>query len=154
MQFTFDILSNIRHISKDLLEKHSLEDLNKIPEGFNNNIIWNFGHLVVTTQLLAYKLSGLPMHVSDAMVDKYKKDTKPEGPVSQAEVDEIKGLLISTYQQLEADYKSGLFQNYNEYTVSTTGNTLTNIDGALQFNTLHEGMHIGYVLALSRAIKN
>jgi len=89
MQFTFDILSNIRHISKDLLEKHSLEDLNKIPEGFNNNIIWNFGHLVVTTQLLAYKLSGLPMHVSDAMVDKYKKDTKPEGPVSQAEVDEI-----------------------------------------------------------------
>jgi len=92
MQFTFDVLSNIRVFSKKYLENNSLEDLNKIPKGFNNNIIWNIGHIVVTQQLLAYKLSGLPMQVSDDLINKYRKDTKPEGFVSQEEVDEIKGI--------------------------------------------------------------
>ena len=153
MSFTFTVLKNLRSISKKLIEKHTLADLNKIPEGFNNNIIWNMAHVAVTTQLLAYKLSGLPMHINDDLVNKYKKDTKPEGDLSQEEVDEISNLLISTLEQLESDYNAGMFKSYNEYTVSTTGNTLTNIEDALSFNLVHEGMHMGYVLALSRAIK-
>ena len=154
MQFTFDVLSNIRVFSKKYLENNSLEDLNKIPEGFNNNIIWNIGHIVVTQQLLAYKLSGLPMAVNDDLINKYRKDSKPGAFVSQEEVDEIKTLLLASAEKLEADYKSGIFKNYQEYTVSTTGNTLKNIDDALQFILFHEGMHLGYVLALVRAVKN
>lgn len=154
MQFTFDVFKNIRPFFKKHIENNSLEDLNKIPEGFNNNIIWNIGHIVVTAQLLAYKLSGLPIMVSDGLVNKYRKDTKPEGDVSQAEVDEIKTLLFSTLEQLEADYEKDVFKEYNAYTVSTTGNTLTNIDEALQFILFHEAMHLGYILALVRAVKN
>tara|TARA_R110000868_G_scaffold53989_6_gene169266 strand:- start:201 stop:665 length:465 start_codon:yes stop_codon:yes gene_type:complete len=154
MQFTFEVFNNIRPFFKKHIENNSLEDLNKIPEGFNNNIIWNIGHVVVTAQLLAYKLSGLQMTVSDELVNKYRKDTKPEGAISQAEVNEIKALLFSTMEKLEADYKSGFFKDYNEYTVSTTGNTLTNIDEALQFILFHEAMHLGYILALVRAVKN
>jgi len=154
MQFTFDVLSNVRVFSKKFLENNSLEDLNKIPDGYNNNIIWNIGHIVVTQQLLAYKLSGLPIDISDDLVNKYRKDTKPEAFVSQEEVDEIKGLLFSSIEKLEADYKNGVFKNYQEYTVSTTGNTLKKIDDALQFILFHEGMHLGYVLALVRAVKN
>lgn len=154
MQFTFDVFNNIRPFFKKHIENNSLEDLNKIPEGFNNNIIWNIGHIVVTAQLLAYKLSGLPMQISDDLVSKYRKDTKPDGPVSKAEVDEIKALLFSTIKQLESDYKKGVFKSYNAYTVSTTGNTLTNIDEALQFILFHEAMHLGYVLALVRAVKS
>ncbi|SFC99261.1 DinB superfamily protein [Algibacter lectus] len=153
MQFTFDVLANIRAMAQKHIENNTLEDLNKIPEGFNNNIIWNIAHMVVTTQVLAYKLSGLPMVVSDEMIGKYKKDSKPEGDVTQAEVDEINDLLISTMKQLEADYKAGVFKNYTEYTVSTTGNTLRSIDDVLPFDLVHEGMHYGYILALSRAVK-
>lgn len=154
MQFTFDVINNIRPFFKKHIENNSLEDLNKIPEGFNNNIIWNIGHVVVTAQLLAYKLSGLPMMVSDELVNKYRKDTKPEGFVSQAEVEEINTLLFSTIEKLETDYKNGNFKNYNAYTVSTTGNTLTNIDEAIQFILFHEAIHLGYILALVRAVKN
>ena len=154
MQFTFDVLHNIRPFFKRHIENHSLEDLNKIPEGYNNNIIWNIGHIVVTAQLLAYKLSGLPMIVDDKLVDKYRKDTKPEVAVSQTEVDEIKALLFSTIEKLESDYKAGIFKDYKAYTVSTTGNRLTNIDEALQFILFHEAMHLGYILALVRAVKN
>ena len=154
MHFTLEVLSNTRKFYNKFLEKTSLDDLNKIPQGFNNNIIWNIGHIVVTQQLLAYKLSGLPMIVSDSMIAKYMKDTKPEGFVDQKEVDEIKQLLFSTIEKTKEDFDNDVFKDFKDYTVSTTGNTLTNIDDSFQFILFHEGMHLGYVMALSKALKN
>ena len=72
MNFVFEVLEKTRGSFYRILDKKSLEDLNKIPKGFNNNIIWNIGHIVVTEQLLAYKLSGLQMMVSDDLVNKYR----------------------------------------------------------------------------------
>lgn len=154
MAFTFEVLKKTRAFFKKFIETNSLEDLNKIPKGFNNNIIWNIGHIVVIEQLLVYKLSGLPMMVSDKLVEAYKKDTKPQGNVDQDQVNEISSLLFSTIKKTEEDYNNQVFKNYIPYTVSTTGNTLQNIDEALQFVLFHEGIHLGYVLALLRAIKN
>ncbi len=154
MDFTFQVIHHIRVIFSKIIEETSLEDLNKIPKDFNNNIIWNIAHVVVSEQLLAYKLSGLSSTLSDEMINKYRKDTKPESDVTQEDVNEIKGLLFSTIAKTEADYSKGVFKTYNAYTVSTTGNTLTNIDDALQFILAHEGIHYGYVLALLKAIKS
>jgi hypothetical protein len=154
MHFTLEVLPNTRKSFHKIIENNSLEALNKIPNGFNNNIIWNIGHIVVTQQLLAYKLSGLPMMLSDALVGKYRKDTKPEAAVTQIEVNEIKDLLFTTIEKTKVDYNNNVFKDYNAYTVSTTGNTLTNISEAFEFILFHEGIHLGYVLALLRAIKN
>lgn len=154
MAFTFEVLKNTRAFFKTFIETNSLEDLNKVPKGFNNNIIWNIGHIVVTEQLLAYKLSGLPVMVSDGLVEAYKKGTKPQGDVGQDEVNEIAALLFSTIKRTEEDYNNKAFKNFTTYTVSTTGNTLHTIDEALQFVLFHEGIHLGYVMALLRAIKN
>lgn len=154
MDFTFKVLENTRGIFKKIIENNSLENLNKIPKGFNNNIIWNIGHVVVSEQLLAYKLSGLESSLSDEMINKYRKDSKPNGDLSQAEVNEIKDLLLTTLEKTKEDYYDDVFENYNAYTVSTTGNTLTNIDEALEFVAIHEGLHYGYVLALLKAVKN
>lgn len=153
MNFAFEVLPKTRQFFNNILEKTSIENLNKIPVGFNNNIIWNIGHIVVTEQLLVYKLSNLPLMVSDSLVEKYKKGTKPNGDVTEDEVNEIKSLLFSTIKKTKEDYKLKKFKDYQEYTVSTTGNTLLNIDDALNFVHFHEGMHFGYVLALIRALE-
>lgn len=154
MAFPFEVLKNTRSFFKDFIETHSLEDLNKIPEGFNNNIIWNIGHILVTEQLLVYRLSGLPTMISETLIETYKKGTKPQGDVTQEDVAEIAILLLSTLKKTEEDYNINVFKNFTPYTVSTTGNTLNNIDESLQFVLFHEGIHFGYVLALWRAIKN
>ncbi|MFD1616470.1 DinB family protein [Gelatiniphilus marinus] len=154
MDFTFRVLNNTRTILSEIIDNTSLKDLNTVPKGFNNNVIWNIAHIVVSEQLLAYRLSGLPSMVSDEMIDKYKKGTKPEGPVTQQEANQIKGLLLSALKNTKTDYYNGVFKNYNAYTVSTTGNTLNTIDEALQFILTHEGIHYGYILALLKAIKN
>jgi hypothetical protein len=67
--------------------------------------------------MLVYKLSGLPMMISDEMVEKYKKGTKPEDIATQAEVDEIQLLLMETINQTESDEKK-IFTNYQEYPTS------------------------------------
>ena len=92
MHFTLEVLTNTRKFLKNILDNHSLEAFYKIPPGFNNNILWNIGHVVVTQQLLAYKLSGLPMIVSKSLISKYMIYTKHKGDFEQLEVIDIKTL--------------------------------------------------------------
>ena len=115
-------------------------------------MIWNIGHIIVSQQLLVYKLSGLPMMVSDELVEKYKKGTKPEHIVTQAEVDEIKSLLFETIQQTKVDYDNQIFKNYMEYTTSTGDHVLRNAEDAMAFSNFHEGLHIGNMMSIRKFI--
>jgi len=151
MNWAFDILLKNRAFLKSMIENYSLEDLNKIPKGFNNNIIWNVAHTIAIQQSLVYKLSGLPPVISEDMITTFKKGTKPERDLSQAEVDQIKGLLFSTVEKTKEDYENKIFRNYHTYTV-TTKNTITNVLEAIEFNNYHEGIHLGYILALKNAL--
>ena len=154
MDFVFQVLNNTRDLFKEIIENNTLEDLNRIPEGFNNNIIWNIAHILVSEQLLTYRLSGLEPHISDDLIDRYRKGSAPHAALTESEVDEIKALLSPTIQKTKAHYDQGIFKDYKPYTVSTTGNTLHNIDEALQFVAVHEGLHYGYIMALLKAIKH
>ena len=151
MNQLFTITATSRTMVSKILENHSLEQLNKIPEGFSNNLIWNIAHVVVTQQLLVYKLSGLPMIVSDEMVEKYKKGTKPEQEVTQAEVDEIKTLMFTTINKTKEDYESGIFKTFQEYPTST-GFILNTVEDAMAFNNFHEGLHIGILMCLRKLV--
>ncbi len=151
MDWAFDIAIKNRKLLESFIDNHSLKALNKVPKGFSNNIIWNIAHTIVTQQLLVYKLSGLPMLVSEDMVDAYKKGTKAERDLSQAEVEIIKGLLFSPIKKTKEDYDNKIFQSYNEYTVSTKS-TLSNVEEAIDFNNFHEGIHLGYILALRKSL--
>lgn len=151
MQDTFEVNRTGRKMLSSYFENYTLQQLNKIPEGFSNNLIWNLGHIVVTQQLLVYKLSGLPMAVSEEMVEKYRKGTKPEHDVTQEEANQIQALLFQTIDQLEVDYKKGIFINYQEYPTST-GYILKSTKGAIEFNNFHEGLHIGIMMSIRKFI--
>lgn len=151
MNFTFDVTLKNRLILKQYLERLSLDDLNKIPSGFNNNIFWNIAHTLVTQQLLTYGLTGEKINLTDQMIASYRKGSKPDHQADEKERDQISTLLFKTLEQTEKDYKNGLFKNYKSYTTSL-GITLNNIEDALQFNNFHEGLHLGYIQALNRAI--
>jgi len=151
MNQTIEITLVSRKIVSQFLENHTLEQLNKIPEGFKNNLIWNIAHVVVTQQLLVYKFSGLPMMVSDELVQKYMKGTQPEHNATQAEVDEIKSLLSKTINQTKEDFDNTIFKNYQEYPTST-GFIIKSAEDAMAFNYFHEGLHIGIMMGLRKFI--
>lgn len=151
MEVSFEINKTSRNILLKFLENYSLEQLNTIPEGFSNNLIWNIGHIIVVQQMLVYKLSNLPMHISDVMAEKFKKGTKPKHNVTQEEIDEMKLLLFSTLEKTKTDYNENLFQNYNEFT-SMSGFTIKSITDAIEFNNYHEALHTGIMMQIRKFI--
>lgn len=149
MEATFKILDTNRAIYMKFLDGYTLEQLNKIPEGFSNNLIWNIGHIIVSQQGLIYRLSGLPINVSDEMNNKYKNGSKPESNVTQEEVNEIKKLLFSLVEQTKQDYAAGKFQNFNEYQTQT-GFHLASLKDSMEFNNYHEGLHLGFMMNIRK----
>ena len=152
MKDHFNFLKIIRNNVLKAVEDLSLATINKIPKGFNNNIAWNLGHLVATQQLLCYALSGEQMYLENDFVNKYRKGSKPEGDIDQAELDFIKNQLIVLVDKTEDDYSNNFFQNYKEYTTSFNA-TLRTVEDAIVFNNIHEGVHLGYILAQKRALE-
>ncbi|MDO6801221.1 DinB family protein [Wenyingzhuangia sp. 1_MG-2023] len=147
-----DILKKGRALILRLIENFSLEQINQIPEGFNNNIGWNVGHLVVTQQLLCYKFSGLENGVSEEMISKYRKGTDPkEQVIEEREWDLIKKLFLELPNSTEEDYGKGVFVSYNEYETSV-GVVLDSVEKSIDFNNFHEGIHLGAILALRKLV--
>jgi hypothetical protein len=151
MDTSFKIWETNRQLYLKLLDNYTLEQLNKIPEGFSNNLIWNLGHIIVAQQGLVYRLSGLPVNVSDEMTNTYKNGSKPTCQTTQAEVDELKTLLISLMEKTKADYAAGKFTTYNEYTTGT-GFHLASTKEAIQFNNYHEALHLGFMMNIRKFV--
>lgn len=150
--FSVDAILSTRQNFISLIDSLTVEELNHIPKGFRNNIIWNFGHIVVTQQLLCYKLSGNKMYLDDNMVEAFKKGTAPSKAVDKNEIDQLKEASLSLVNRLEEDLKEMSFDNYTSYTTSY-GITLNNIEEAIKFNGLHEALHFGYTLSLRKIVK-
>ena len=151
METTFKIWETNRNIYAAFLEKYSLEQLNAIPMGFSNNLVWNLGHIIVIQQALVYRLSGLPMYISDALFETYRNGSKPTGISTQLEVDELKNLLFSLLEKTKEDYAAGKFVHYKEYTTGT-GFHLTSSKEAIEFNNYHEAMHLGFMMNIRKFI--
>lgn len=151
MKFQFYNCRETRKILVNFLETISREDLLAIPKHYNNNIWWNIAHVAVTQQLLVYKLSGLALNLPVDIIAKYAKGSIPSEEPSEEEFNSIKKALVDLIDQTEEDYNNGIFKNFNPYTTSANV-TLESVDDAIAFNNYHEGIHIGSILALRRAL--
>lgn len=151
MNKQFEVLKKSRELVLKRIEGLTIEQLHIIPEGFNNNIAWNVAHLVVTQQLLHYKLSGLDCLAPDELIEDYKKGTVPTKDFTEEEFDEVKELLIGLPDTLQEDFEAGIFTDYQTYETST-GFVLDSIESAIAFNNLHEGMHLGIIMTLTKLV--
>ncbi len=151
MESIFKTWKTSRKLYSDFFYRHTLEQLNKIPHGFNNNLIWNIGHVIVAQQSLIYKSSDVPMFVSDDLFQRYKPGTKPLGTVSQDEANELKHLLISLIEQTESDFHNDKFTVFTERT-TVTGFHLASLKDTFEFNNYHEGLHLGYMMSIRKFI--
>lgn len=147
-----EIISKTRSFLLDQLKDLTTEQLNKVPEGFNNNIIWNLGHLIAAQQGVCYIKAGVAPRIDEEFINTFKSGTKPERTFSAAEIDNIKNLLFSTLDQLKEDYNHHIFGGYTAWTVRY-GVEVTSIDDAITFLPFHEGLHSGCTTALKKLVK-
>jgi hypothetical protein len=146
-------IENIKKYRRFLLNQVSsltVEQLNKIPNNYNNNIIWNIAHLISAQQGICYLRAGQQAIVPDKYISPFSTTTKPDRFIDMDEIEEIRKLFIDTIDRLHSDYDRKIFGNYTPspnilrvYDIEIAG-----IDEALEFILYHEGYHGAYVLAL------
>jgi DinB superfamily len=152
LENVFKYIRKNRELFLQLVDSLSIEELNKIPDGFNNNIAWNFGHIVVTTQNLCYLRSGVKPGIDILFKTKYQKDSKPEGFITREEIDELKQQLVSTINSIEEDVKNGVFSKITPYSTATYKYVMSSIEEILTCTLAHDSMHYGYALAQRKLV--
>lgn len=153
MSFPLQVLRQTRQNILELCDSLTLAQLNHIPKGMNNNILWNVGHVIATQQLLCYGLGNQKIRLTPDFIDRYRKGSFPDGKASKAEWSFIKSRMFSTIDEFEYDLKTADFSNFRAYTTSY-GIELKNIGQALSFNNVHESMHLGNIIVLKKLVSS
>ncbi len=144
-------MEKIRKLVDRLVSSLSGDELFTVPDGFANHIAWNVGHIIVTQQILQYKLSGLEPHVPEYLIEAYKKGTS----AATTDPESYQAVLEFLHKEpalLLQDYEGGAFTTFNTYETST-GIVLHNIEEAILFNNIHEGIHLGYMMAMKKQFR-
>lgn len=152
MNFLFDTMRQTRKNILSLVEGMSPEELNKIPSGFNNNLIWHLGHVLVTQQLLTYGRCGLPFLIRDHWVPQFRKGSKPGEFIPLEEIELIKKGIPMMVDELIEDYYGKRFGKAFQPYETSYGLKLNTIEEAIRFNNVHEAMHLGYMMSQRRSL--
>ncbi len=128
----------------------------EIPPTWNNNVRWHIGHLVVTPHLLTYGLLGEPIGLPEQYRGWFAKGTSPltwgDDPVPP--FDQLLMELESTTLSIFDAFASRADAAYKEPYKTTPGVVLPNVTEALCFSQAHDGIHVGLLFALKRALKS
>lgn len=151
MDFVLEISKHTRSNFIKLMDGLTIEQLNVIPQGYNNNIAWNFAHIVASQQTLCYVKANVLTRIPLDRVTKYQKGTSPQGFISADELDFYKEHAFSLLDDLKSDLDAQLFGNYDAVTTAF-GVTLSTINQAVNYFVTHDNLHFGYAMALRRAV--
>ncbi|MEL4456887.1 DinB family protein [Lutimonas vermicola] len=151
MEKLFETALFTRTSMLNILENKSFEELVTIPVHFRNSVFWNIAHVLVTQQLLCYRLSGLDLKIREDMVTKYGKGSLATENIDESDIRYVKEELVNAMKNTFVDYNNGMFKHFKPY-MTSAGIELKSIDDAFGFSTFHDGIHLGVVLSLMKIV--
>lgn len=151
MKKQFEIFKIYRKSLVQEIDDLSIEQLQKIPEGFKNNIFWNVAHTLVSQQILHYKMLGLNPLITNDWIENYQNGTFPRFVITEDEIDYLKNKLIITAEQLEEDFNEKKFESYTEFETKM-GILISSVEDAINFNNTHEALHYGIVSSMKKLV--
>jgi DinB superfamily len=149
-----DLISAIMAVRKQyvlLLEEYSTDQINLVPVGFNNNILWNAAHIITVQQMIVYGLADQNPALPKEQTYPFRRGSKPEMAYDVAFINQLKFLLIDTVDILHDDIKKDKFSKYNKWT-APTGFEVHDLGTALTFNLFHESLHLGQMICLKKLL--
>ena len=70
---------------------------------------------------------------------------------SEEEIKEMKDEFVEVIDFTELDFENGIFSQFSPYETSF-GITLNSIQDAIEFNNVHEGLHMGLIMAMRKLV--
>ena len=127
------------------------EQLHLAPAGFGSSLAWHVGHVAVTTTLLTHARCGAPLIFDAEVVDQFRKGTSAADVPASYDLAALTNMLESSVDQIEEDAAAGAFDSFEAYETSA-GVPLASIEQAVNFLAVHDGIHVGYIMALKRVV--
>lgn len=135
----FELLEQQRSALLKKTEHLTTDQYNLVPAGFNNNIIWNMGHVLIITDSLLYSNTPFEIPVHKYDTEGFKMGTKPERPINDYIISLIRQSMSDTvplFKNLLNDAASASFQMSQGDLLDTFISKKT-----LRFILFHEDMH-------------
>ncbi|MGV3762884.1 DinB family protein [Parapedobacter sp.] len=148
----FEYIKQTRATFTQLIEGLGIDEINAIPDGFRNNIGWNFGHIVVSTQGLCYRRTNVQPDREIPFLSAYAKGTAPTNWINAEELEILKLEAVETILQIERDYENGVFASIVPYATATYGLQMDTIEKVFTVTLAHDNLHLGYATALRKAV--
>ncbi|NEU30854.1 DinB family protein [bacterium LRH843] len=134
----------------NVLESASTEQVDAIPDGFNNSIRWNAGHTLV----IAEKVLSHSEHYEHVLPEHYKaffdKGTSPRDWTDHAP----SASEIADYSTKQLQSAKKLFDEHADLPLANAfnlrGNIFSTVPDLLSFLSYHEGLHYGAIKLLNK----
>jgi uncharacterized protein (DUF1810 family) len=150
----FDQLEFVRKGTLKIIEVTEEPQLTMIPKGFNNNILWNLGHIYVIQEQMVFPPMGEPSHLNEPLIHLFNKKTTPMNwTIEPPTLDELTTLLKNQTTRIRDTFgdrpDDNLLQPFTLFK-SLTFNSLSDV---LTFTMFHEGMHLETMKMYVRMLK-
>lgn len=122
-----------------------------IPEGRDDNILWNAGHLLCSLSRLTYVFSGYPLPIPEPYLGMFGKGTNARAWAGNPDAEEVLGYFDQLPLQIEADFREGKFNEYKSLQI-TPNFAINSVPEAIAFHCFHEGLHLGKILTLKEQL--
>ena len=147
-QFVFDQLSFARQSLLNTVKEISENQADSVPEGFNNNIRWNLGHVCIVQERYAFYFAGEPIGVPDVFTELFAFGTRPsEWKIKPPSLQELVETLTDQPKRIRERLQDRLDEAITN-PVERGSLSLSTFDELLTFSLFHEGQHIQAVKTL------
>ncbi|WP_088014553.1 DinB family protein [Gottfriedia acidiceleris] len=148
----FEQLRFTRVYTLKVLSSVSKEVVDVIPAGFNNNILWNAGHVLGAYEQLLYANTGDTGQLSKEFIDFFKGGTNPgDWQVEPPSYEEIVSLLEQQVEQVITTYE-GRLDEIIPKEMKLGSFEIKTVRDMISFNIFHEGLHTGLINGLKRSL--
>lgn len=139
----FKHMETVKDITEKSLKRIPEEAADFIPDGFNNSIRWNFGHIVYIQEKIAFLLlkekSGLPASYEELFSAGTSPRTWKQEPPS---LKEIAGIMADQKDRILQFMPGRLEETLPEPFTNKAGITFHTAGEAFLFSFYHEALHM------------
>lgn len=149
LEVLFEQLRTYRNELLDLVGDVSEEAAEAIPNGWNNNIRWNLGHIYLDQYLWIRALTKEDVPVSMSFNDWFGFGTSPKQFTQETpSFQELIMLLKNQPYEIKERYKDRLEEPF-----IPTEMGMHTIEQVLIRTIFHEGLHIGAIQGIKKGLK-
>lgn len=149
----FHTIGTVRGLTENLLKQTREDIADIIPNGFNNNIRWNFGHIAVIQEQLAFEALGGEIELPNEFVTYFAAGTSPKDwDKGVPSLEDIRSVLTEQNSRIQSQLQGRLNEELPSTLRINRLISLTTVAQTLQFSLFHEGMHVETIKTLQRLI--